>query len=446
LTVLIEALEIALESDPRIRGLLAGRGGSDSPAVSERVTRPAARDRISLLGDRPDPETVLAAADVFALSSLREGASGATIEAMAVGVPVVATDVAGLRGITVDGVNARIVPPASPKRLAAGILEVLDDRPLAQRLGDGGRATFESRFTLEHATRSMAALYRSVAAEHGVATVEPITADRAPARPSAVRTTAARGVTRVLGSRPVSATWRRARPGLRILAYHGVTDRARFAEHLDMVVHSYTPVSGAEVVRARRNGASLPDDAVWITFDDGDKSVISEAKAALVERGVPATLFVCPGLVTERQPAWWTVVLAAGERGEGAVLDGVELEGQALVTALKDVPDNHRRDVVADLAQRLGDVEIDSLVTLDDIRAWQDAGLEIGNHTWDHPCLDQCPEDEQTRQIEIAHEWLSEHVGPPSCCSRTRTVIAPIMPRQCSGSSTTGRSCCSTTG
>ena len=69
----------------------------------------------------------LQAADVFLLASLSEGLSTATLEAMAVGLPVVVTDVGGMREAVTDGVEGRVVPPRDPAALAAALLELAAD-------------------------------------------------------------------------------------------------------------------------------------------------------------------------------------------------------------------------------------------------------------------------------------------------------------------------------
>lgn len=157
---LVDATALLVESHPRARVLVAGRPGSTTADIEAHRTRSGMKTTIELLGDRSDPERLLAAADVFVLPSRREGTSGATIEAMATGLPVVATDVDGLRGITRDGVNARVVPVADPARLAGALAEVLDDEALRGRLRQGALATFRERFTLDVAAAALADLYR----------------------------------------------------------------------------------------------------------------------------------------------------------------------------------------------------------------------------------------------------------------------------------------------
>lgn len=229
------------------------------------------------------------------------------------------------------------------------------------------------------------------------------------------RELAARGVTSILGARPVEAAAVAATAGrLRVLAYHTVPDVDAFAAQVAHLVRRYRPVSGAQVADALASGTDLPPRSVWVTFDDGDPSVVRAGLPVLEAAGVPATVFVCPALVTADAPPWWREVERAGEQGVGATLDGRALRGRELVRALKVVPDADRRAVLAELAAEAPDgLRPPGPVALSeaDLRRWHDAGLEVGNHTWDHPCLDRCDPAEQARQLREAHEWLVGLLG-----------------------------------
>lgn len=161
---LVDAFALLTVHRPRARLLIAGREGAATASIRARIDIHGLEDRVELLGHRSDPERLLAAADVFVLSSRREGASGVTIEAMAMGRPIVATELEGLRGIVVDDLQARTVPVADPTALAWALGEVLDDPELAARLGAAGRRIFEERFTVSRSQSSFAGLYRASAA------------------------------------------------------------------------------------------------------------------------------------------------------------------------------------------------------------------------------------------------------------------------------------------
>jgi glycosyltransferase involved in cell wall biosynthesis len=89
--------------------------------------------------------------DVLVLSSvpLSEGMPTVLLEAMACGIPVVATDVAAVRELVVDGETGYVVPPQRPAALADAVLRLLGDASLRRRMGDAGRARFVAGFSLE---------------------------------------------------------------------------------------------------------------------------------------------------------------------------------------------------------------------------------------------------------------------------------------------------------
>jgi glycosyltransferase involved in cell wall biosynthesis len=96
--------------------------------------------RLRLLGYRDDIPALLAAADIFALPSHFEGLPMSVIEAMLVGLPVVATNIRGPREQVVDGETGLLVPPRSVAPLAAALSRLANDASLRARMGDAGRA------------------------------------------------------------------------------------------------------------------------------------------------------------------------------------------------------------------------------------------------------------------------------------------------------------------
>jgi phosphatidyl-myo-inositol alpha-mannosyltransferase len=107
-----------------------------------RLLTPDVRERVHMLGavanDRLPP--FHAAGDVFVAPAVGQESFGvALIEAMAAGLPVVATDIPGYREVITDGVDGLLIPPRDPESLAAGLVRVLTDGDLARRLGEAGR-------------------------------------------------------------------------------------------------------------------------------------------------------------------------------------------------------------------------------------------------------------------------------------------------------------------
>ena len=115
---------------------------------------------VHFLGFREDVPQVLQGIDLFVLSSGDEGFSLATVQAMATGLPVVATRCGGPEEILEDGVTGRLVSVDDPMSLAEGILEVLSLPDRGEALGKAARERAVSRFSLDTMVRQYEALYR----------------------------------------------------------------------------------------------------------------------------------------------------------------------------------------------------------------------------------------------------------------------------------------------
>lgn len=164
---LVEAFGALAQDRPAAVLAIAGRTGNATADLGAAIAALDDPDRVRVLGHRDDVADLLVAADVFAMPSRYEGTAGAAIEALALEAPVVASDLAGTRGVLRHGDNALLVPPARPDELRRALAEVLDDPASAHERAARGRALFEERFTLDRSAERMAALYRDVAALPG---------------------------------------------------------------------------------------------------------------------------------------------------------------------------------------------------------------------------------------------------------------------------------------
>ena len=215
---------------------------------------------------------------------------------------------------------------------------------------------------------------------------------------------------RVLGglSRTYARFWRGG-DRLRILAYHEVPDRDAFAEHMAWVRSVMTPMPLGSALDHLRHG-QLPAGSVVVTFDDGHPTLVENALPILNRLGIPATAFVCPGLVDTPEPYWWQVVDRAGTLGLSEVGDR-----SWTVAQLKTIADSMRRDVVAEIRanveDHLGAFSGKWQLTSLELELWAASGHSIGNHTWDHPILDRCDHESQLQQVVKAHHWLVERFG-----------------------------------
>ena len=114
---------------------------------------------IDFLGHREDVPALLAAADLYVLPSRSEAFPNGAIEAMAAGLPVVASGVGGLRDLIEHGRTGILVPPCDPETLASAIRSVIDNPAVAQRLGASARAEVSGRYSFERMVSSFEALY-----------------------------------------------------------------------------------------------------------------------------------------------------------------------------------------------------------------------------------------------------------------------------------------------
>jgi glycosyltransferase involved in cell wall biosynthesis len=182
---LLEALASVVRDHPNIVLLVAGRAGDVSADLLHLVHEMNLERHVLLLGHRDDVPDVLAASDLFVFPSLYEGLPGAVIEAMALGLPIVASDIEPVRELVEDGRNALLVSAGAPDELAAAIERMLADPHVACCFGRRGRFIFEERFTLGASVAREVELYYNVVASGSGRTASGSRGDRAAVPPLA---------------------------------------------------------------------------------------------------------------------------------------------------------------------------------------------------------------------------------------------------------------------
>jgi sugar transferase (PEP-CTERM/EpsH1 system associated) len=160
---LLEAVALLRRRGIDAKFVLSGDGPLNA-SIRARASALGISDNVHLLGHREDVETVLAALDVFVLSSLSEGLSNTILEAMAMGLPVVATRVGGADELVRDGLTGVLVPPHAPREMADGLAQLLQDGQARQAMGAAGRARVEAEFALSVMVARYEALYMDLAA------------------------------------------------------------------------------------------------------------------------------------------------------------------------------------------------------------------------------------------------------------------------------------------
>jgi glycosyltransferase involved in cell wall biosynthesis len=160
---LIQAMATLSSDDPDLKYKLLLVGDGPERLRVESAARELGLDQnIIFVGHVSNVSPYYAIADVVVLPSHSEGSPNVLLEAMALRVPVVATDVGGVSEIATNEESALIVPPRQPRFFAAALARLLSDSALRQRLTDAAAARASSDFSPQSYTRSLLEFYDSI--------------------------------------------------------------------------------------------------------------------------------------------------------------------------------------------------------------------------------------------------------------------------------------------
>ena len=155
---LLEAARLLLQEIPGVQFLIIG-GGPWKDRLEEQKNRLGLDGAVHLLGERKDIPQLLSIFDVVALPSLWEGLPYSLLEAGALGKPVVAADVDGVKEIITDGKTGILVPPKNPGRLAEALRQLIENKNLANRLGAALREDIQTKHSLQPMIEGVQNLY-----------------------------------------------------------------------------------------------------------------------------------------------------------------------------------------------------------------------------------------------------------------------------------------------
>ncbi|MFT5417558.1 MAG: sugar transferase (PEP-CTERM/EpsH1 system associated), partial [Gammaproteobacteria bacterium] len=164
--LLVEAFIRLVEMDVKFAGLVRLRMVGDGPLLSvcaNRLEAAGVAKQTELIGASNNVATELRNLDIFVLPSLAEGISNTVLEAMATGLPVVATNVGGNSELVVDGETGAIVRPNDYDHLAETLRRYVDDEALRTSHGEAARQRVSDKFSLKHMVQGYDMLYKSVA-------------------------------------------------------------------------------------------------------------------------------------------------------------------------------------------------------------------------------------------------------------------------------------------
>ena len=193
---------------------------------------------------------------------------------------------------------------------------------------------------------------------------------------------------------PANAFFRARKKGLRVLAYHNVPVRDLFEKQLEYLKDNFTIIN-IELLRDYLfYQRALPDNALLITFDDGDITFLENGLPALQKFQLPAVVFVITGLIDTNRTFWWRQVEIVFKQ-EGKTY----AEARQQVNLLKKVPEAERKAYL----QKLPEVESVQL-TSQNLEVLIENEILVGNHTHTHPMLNNCSAEEVMEELELAKE------------------------------------------
>lgn len=159
--LLLRSLQEVISSFPETELLIVGDGPGRAD-LEILVNRLGLASHVRFLGARRDVPEIIRAMDIFVLPSLSEGMSITLLEAMAAGLPIVATRVGGNPEVVVDGETGFLAPSDDDRRMADRLKTLLGNSRLRQKMGAAGKKRAESMFSIEKTVSEYQRLYEQV--------------------------------------------------------------------------------------------------------------------------------------------------------------------------------------------------------------------------------------------------------------------------------------------
>lgn len=158
---LIEAAKEIVKNYRQIYFFIVGDGPSKTE-LEEQVKNLSLTENVIFTGHRNDVKEILEKINLFVLPSLQEGTPMIVMEAMALGKPIIATDIPGVNRLIENNITGILVPPADSIRLAEAILYLYRNPDFANKLGEQAKKVFKEKFTAEQMVRKTEQLYEEL--------------------------------------------------------------------------------------------------------------------------------------------------------------------------------------------------------------------------------------------------------------------------------------------
>jgi glycosyltransferase involved in cell wall biosynthesis/peptidoglycan/xylan/chitin deacetylase (PgdA/CDA1 family) len=365
--VFLEAAQQLTLKHDALRFLIVGDGPLRAE-LKEKVDHSNLREKVIFTGLRRDIPDLMKILDCLVLPSTREGLPIVLLEAMAAGVPIVATTVGGIPEVISNDVHGKLIAPNDSSALVTAVDWILNHPEQAQEMVGRARARVASDYSVARTARQIEAVYEEVLGH----TTRPAREQR----PSTLRRHIVSGLsTGLYPTSRLKATL--AGKGIRFLTYHRIAEVSefdqlvvsppRFREQMRFLRNEGIPVlSFDEAIDCLEGKAPLPPRAVTLTFDDGYRDNYDTAFPVLREYQLPAIVFAVPGLV----------------------------DGSAKLPRYDRSPTR-------------------MYLSWDELREMADHGFRVGSHSCTHANLTDLPPHAAQREILESKRILEEQLNQP---------------------------------
>ncbi len=163
---LVDAVAALQKNCPNLHLVIVGSGDQHDALIAQ-AERAGIREAVHLVGHRDEVDVCLAGMDCFVLPSLNEGMGRALIEAMAAGLPVIASRVGGIPALIQDGENGLLVPAGDSRALAVALHRVIHQPQWARQLGEKATRSIGADYGAGSMVRAIEAVYRDACVAHG---------------------------------------------------------------------------------------------------------------------------------------------------------------------------------------------------------------------------------------------------------------------------------------
>jgi peptidoglycan/xylan/chitin deacetylase (PgdA/CDA1 family) len=167
--------------------------------------------------------------------------------------------------------------------------------------------------------------------------------------------------------------------------------------------YGYSFISTEQLINHLKGIGTVPDRAVWITFDDGWKENIDNIIPVMVEHNIPVTFFISTDPVENGGVFWWSYVTKYGKK---------YLKTDKTIKKMRQIRENQREELIKQLADRFSTRMIREAMTIEDVKEIAKLSqVAVGCHTAHHVMMPQCTDEELDYEIRSSKEKLESWIG-----------------------------------